>query len=75
MEGDSVNTSFHNSKTRRGRVGKQVAQTLQAREVNQGVVVDKEHNFYAKIIYYMMKDNMLIYQINLNRIIFMSNQL
>ena len=48
MEGDSVNTSFPNSKTRRGRVGKQVAQTLQAREVNQGVVVDKGHNFYAK---------------------------
>lgn len=46
--GDSVNTSFPNSKTRRGRVGKQVAQTLQAREVNQGVVVDKGHNFYAK---------------------------
>lgn len=48
MEGDSVNTSFPNNKTRRGRVGKQVAQTLQAREVNQGVVVDKGHNFYAK---------------------------
>ena len=31
MEGDSVNTSFPNNKTRRGRVGKQVAQTLQAR--------------------------------------------
>ena len=29
-------------------VGKQAAQTLQAREVNQGVVVDKGHNFYAK---------------------------
>ena len=38
IEGDSVNTSFPNSKTRRGRVGKQVAQTLQAGEVNQGVV-------------------------------------
>ena len=38
MEGDSVNTSFPNSKTRRGRVGKQVAQTLQAGDVNQGVV-------------------------------------
>lgn len=48
MEDDSVNTSFPNSKTRRGRVGKQVAQTLQAGEVNQGVVVDKGHNFYAK---------------------------
>lgn len=38
IEGDSVNTSFPNSKTRRGHVGKQVAQTLQAGEVNQGVV-------------------------------------
>lgn len=38
MEGDSVNTSFPNSKTRRGRVGKQVAQTLQASDINQGVV-------------------------------------
>lgn len=41
MEGDSVNTSFPNSKTRRGRVGKQVAQTLQAGEVNQGVVTNE----------------------------------
>lgn len=40
IEGDSVNTSFPNSKTRRGRVGKQVAQTLQAGEVNQGVVIN-----------------------------------
>lgn len=38
--GDSVNVSFPNSKTRRGRVGKQVAQTLQAGEVNQGVVTN-----------------------------------
>lgn len=41
MEGDSVNTSYPNSKTRRGRVGKQVAQTLQAGEVNQGVVTNE----------------------------------
>ena len=40
MEGDSVNTSFPNSKTRRGRVGKQVAQTLQASDINQGVVTN-----------------------------------
>ncbi|MGX0298280.1 DNA (cytosine-5)-methyltransferase 1 [Staphylococcus hominis] len=40
MEGDSVNTSFPNSKTRRGRVGKQVAQTLQAGDINQGVVTN-----------------------------------
>ena len=37
-QGDSVNVSYPTSKTRRGRVGKQVAQTLQAGEVNQGVV-------------------------------------
>ena len=38
--GDSVNVSYPISKTRRGRVGKQVAQTLQAGEVNQGVVMN-----------------------------------
>ena len=38
-QGDSVNVSYPSSKTRRGRVGKQVAQTLQAGEVNQGVVM------------------------------------
>ena len=37
---DSVNVSYPTSKTRRGRVGKQVAQTLQAGEVNQGVVMN-----------------------------------
>lgn len=41
-QGDSVNVSYPTSKTRRGRVGKQVAQTLQAGEVNQGVVILKE---------------------------------
>lgn len=39
-QGDSVNVSYPTSKTRRGRVGKQVAQTLQAGEVNQGVGMD-----------------------------------
>lgn len=39
-EGDSVNVSYPTSKTRRGRVGKQVAQTLQAGDVNQGVVMN-----------------------------------
>lgn len=39
-QGDSVNVSFPTSTTRRGRVGKQVAQTLQAGEVNQGVVIN-----------------------------------
>ena len=38
-QGDSVNISYPTSKTRRGRVGKQVAQTLQAGEVNQDVVM------------------------------------
>lgn len=39
-QGDSVNVSYPKSKTRRGRVGKQVAQTLQAGEVNQGVIIN-----------------------------------
>ena len=39
-QGDSVNVTYPDSKTRRGRVGKQVAQTLQAGEVNQGVVMN-----------------------------------
>lgn len=42
--GDSVNVSYPTSKTRRGRVGKQVAQTLQAGEVNQGVVINPLKN-------------------------------
>lgn len=42
--GDSVNTSYPDSKTRRGRVGKQVAQTLQAGEVNQGVIIGGDFN-------------------------------
>ena len=43
--GDSVNVSYPTSKTRRGRVGKQVAQTLQAGEVNQGVVIDDTQGY------------------------------
>src|SRR5699024_620254 len=39
-QGDSVNYTYPTSKTRRGRVGKQVAQTLQTGEVNQGVVIN-----------------------------------
>ena len=39
-QGDSVNVSFPDSKTRRGRVGKQLANTLQAGETNQGVVMN-----------------------------------
>jgi DNA (cytosine-5)-methyltransferase 1 len=37
-EGDSINFSVPNSKTRRGRVGKQVAQTLDT-QCNQGVLI------------------------------------
>ena len=44
-QGDSVNVSYPSSKTRRGRVGKQVAQTLQAGEVNQGVVIDDTQGY------------------------------
>lgn len=39
VEGDSVNIQFPGSTTRRGRVGKQIANTLEASGVNQGVVV------------------------------------
>lgn len=37
-EGDAVNFQFPDSETRRGRVGKQLAQTLEASGINQGVV-------------------------------------
>lgn len=37
-EGDAVNIQFPNSKTRRGRVGKQMANTIEASGCNQGVV-------------------------------------
>lgn len=40
-ENDSINFSVPNSETRRGRVGKQVAQTLDT-ACNQGVMVSKE---------------------------------
>lgn len=36
--GDAVNIQFPNSQTRRGRVGKQMANTLEASGINQGVV-------------------------------------
>src|SRR5699024_8992296 len=42
-QGDSVNVTYPDSKTRRGRVGKQVAQTLRAGEVNQGVVMEDKN--------------------------------
>ena len=40
-EGDSINFSVPNSETRRGRVGKSVAQTLDT-ACNQGIMVSKE---------------------------------
>jgi len=40
-EGDAVNIQFPNSKTRRGRVGKQIAQTLEASGINQVVVTPR----------------------------------
>lgn len=45
-EGDAVNIQFPNSKTRRGRVGRQVAQTLEASGVNQGVVTQGTYPRY-----------------------------
>lgn len=44
-EGDAVNFQFPNSKTRRGRVGKETAQTLEATGVNQGTPI-KEGSRY-----------------------------
>lgn len=40
-EGDSVNLAYPSSKTRRGRVGKQVSQTLQCND-SMGVIVKEE---------------------------------
>lgn len=44
-DGDSVNLQYPDSKTRRGRVGNQIANTLQAGETNQGVVDIKAQTF------------------------------
>lgn len=44
-DGDSVNIQYPDSKTRRGRVGNQIANTLQAGETNQGVVDIKAQTF------------------------------
>src|SRR5699024_5982443 len=38
-EGDAVNFQFPDSKTRRGRVGKECAQTLEASSINQGTPI------------------------------------
>lgn len=47
-EGDSVNLAYPTSKTRRGRVGNQVSQTLQTSD-NIGVVVDKPRKDKTKL--------------------------
>src|SRR5699024_3454639 len=39
-EGDSVNLQYPGSETRRGRVGKSVANTLEANGINRGVVIN-----------------------------------
>ena len=44
-EGDAVNYQYPDSETRRGRVRKQVANTLEASGVNQGVVVREVYSF------------------------------
>lgn len=38
--GDSVNFAYPKSKTRRGRIGRQISQTLEAENLNLGVVTD-----------------------------------
>lgn len=43
-QGDSINFSVPNSKTRRGRVGKRIAQTLDT-QCNQAVIVQKPRGF------------------------------
>jgi DNA (cytosine-5)-methyltransferase 1 len=47
-EGDSINFSVPNSETRRGRVGKQVAQTLDT-ACNQGVMIYNDKRLNATI--------------------------
>ena len=47
-EGDSINLEYPTSTTRRGRVGKQVAQTLTCQN-NQGVVVNDTRNMKEKL--------------------------
>jgi len=51
-DGDSINLSFPGSETRRGRVGKGVAQTLDT-SCNQGVIIDDTNlGFSKEPIYY-----------------------
>lgn len=57
--GDAVNIQFPNSKTRRGRVGKQMANIIEASGVNQGVVecVDAEQFSQGNGISYCLDAN------------------
>ena len=66
-EGDSINLSMPNSKTRRGRVGHQIAQTLDT-SCNQGVpiiLMGDEPNFTDKNngIYVEMSEGFMVYAI------------
>lgn len=46
--GDSINVTFPESQTRRGRVGKQIANTLQAGEVNQAILTLKNKDCFGR---------------------------
>ena len=54
IDGDSVNLSYPKSKTRRGRVGKQISQTLQCTS-NIGVVTNR--NLKEKLCNYLISSN------------------
>jgi DNA (cytosine-5)-methyltransferase 1 len=56
IEGDSINFSEPNSETRRGRVGKQVAQTLDT-GCNQGVILGYTRDKNGKVISRNIWDN------------------
>lgn len=47
MIGDSINLAFPNSTTRRGRVGKEIAQTLD-RTCNQGVFIQDGEEYVIR---------------------------
>lgn len=53
-QGDSINLSVPNSKTRRGRVGKGIAQTLDT-QCNQAVIVQKSRIKSKDNIYFLYK--------------------
>jgi len=73
QEGDSINYSVPNSKTRRGRVGVGVAQTLDT-QVNQGVIVAQRENGQqlepntTNTLTSVQKDNMLLMEGNIRRL-------